>query len=194
MGCSKCPPGTYRDALTSPPGMYSCMECPLDTYSAVFGATKCLACKQCQTPNVVQAGELACPFLPILQNCVRAVLFPCSPTYNSECMMCPTLSMQGGYDLRGGVCLPCKNGYFYNASEPVEGKRCVPCTPGFYCPSRERYFQCEGTQIFKRAGQYVTVPTTLAGAVTPSQCNCSLAGGFEPSPFGSQVVMLCKFV
>ncbi len=70
--------------------------------------------------------------------------------------------------------MPYKNGYFYNASEPVEGKRCVPCTPGFYCPSRERYFQCKGTQIFKRNGQYVTVPTKLAGAVTQLQCKLQL--------------------
>ena len=188
VGCSKCPPGTHRNASLHP-GKVACVECPAGTYSSVLGATSCLPCKNCLLASSTIAAGLSCPFAS--SECVRSARVACTPTNDAECMMCPTLSARGGYVLDfDGVCRACKDGYHYNASEPVVGRRCVPCTPNFYCPSKESYVQCEGMRIFRRgsgsSSGYVTVPTSPAGSVRPSQCNCSLAGGFEPPPSGSQ--------
>lgn len=106
--------------------------------------------------------------------------------------MCPALSYpQDGYELsENNLCKPCKPGYFYNASDPVVGRRCVPCAEGFFCPSRDEHVECPTLATFKRDGGYVTVPTTLSRAYRSEHCNCSAAGGFEPSPY-SQALFGC---
>jgi hypothetical protein len=129
-----------------------------------------------------------CPFAQ--QHCVRAAKRPCAADADAQCMMCPTLSVQGGYDVRDGVCVACKDGHYYNASYPVEGRRCVKCAPNFYCPSKEKFMECEGIQIFKRESQYLTVPLSTEGSVTPADCSCSRAGGFEKS-YASQGLFGC---
>lgn len=71
----------------------------------------------------------------------------------------------------------------------------MPCPQGYYCPSQERMQICPGIVTFVRGGVAVTVPTTdtaVAGgaAYKLQQCNCSAAGGFEPSR-SSQALFGC---
>lgn len=99
-------------------------------------------------------------------------------------MMCPSASAQGGFAVRADtqLCYACRDGYYYNASEPVDGKRCVPCPAGFYCPSKDVAYECEGLSIFKQGSSYVTVQTSPPGSVRVSDCSCTLeVGGFQPS-------------
>lgn len=201
VACTLCPPGTYRNASLfaeqdgSGGAIVSCRECPAGTYTDQPGATACKPCTDCLSPTVSIGND--CPFSPASQHCERAIKTPCSASQDAQCTMCPSLSVQGGFEKGSddGICRPCKLGYYYNQSQPVEGRRCVPCAPGFYCPSKDQYVACPGTSIFQRQGAaatFVTVPETTPRSAASSldQCNCSLAGGFEASTF-SQALFGC---
>ncbi len=131
--CTDCPAGTYRDAALfarldgSNGTIASCRVCPEGTYSDEPGSSACKPCAVCSTAN---SG--ACAY-PNSTACVPAARVACTATSDAQCTMCP---VGEGFELRDGVCIACKPGYFYNASEPVEGRRCIPCPAGFYCPSR----------------------------------------------------------
>lgn len=192
--CTLCPAGTYRNAslFASQDGgggsIVYCRECPAGKYADQPGAVACKPCTNCLTSLKIELSDTSCPFSPPSKHCEPAIRTPCEPSRDTQCMACPSLSEQGGFE-RGqddGICRPCKLGYYYNQSDPVEGRRCIPCAPGFYCPSKDRYVACPGTSIFQRwpAPEFVTVPETTPrhAASRLDQCNCSVAGGFQPCP------------
>ena len=189
--CTPCPPGTYRDAelFASEDGsngtVVSCRACPAGTYSNTSGSRACTPCSTCSLTN---SGS--CALSPAERHCVPAARAACTATADAQCMMCPALTAQGGFELRKGMCAPCKQGYYYNASQPVEGLRCVPCPPGFFCPAPDRFIECPGTVIFRRNQRYVAVPTTSGAASRLEHCNCSAAGGFMASEY-SQALFGC---
>lgn len=198
--CTACPPGMYNDG-TSNKASVSCLPCPDGTYASAPGSTSCSDCTDCASLSVAQLVNNSkfslgsCPFEPARDYCVPAMRSMCTDTSDAECMLCPTLSEVGGYDVRGGVCVACKPGYFYNASIPEEGRRCVPCPQGFYCPYSRRgeIIECPATMVIRRDGDnnYTILPTTaVKGAYRMEQCLCSLSGGFEVSPY-SQALFGC---
>lgn len=144
--CRKCPPGTYRNATDFGEDYQACRECPDGSFSSQEGATRCLPCTNCLLEgSLIEDPALRqCPFSPSAQHCVRGYKTLCTPDRNSTCMVCPALGLNGGYRMGDlGLCAPCKNGYYYNESDPVPGRRCVPCAPGFYCPSKEQVYECQ---------------------------------------------------
>ena len=197
VSCSRCPPGTYRNA-TLDPDRQSCTECPVGTYASAAGSASCTPCTNCLLPDspILDPSLQQCPFSPAWKHCVRAARAPCTATSDAECMVCPALSFEGGFAIRdGSVCHACRDGYFYNESEPVLGRRCIPCPAGFYCPSRESIVECEGLQVFASSSspqQRFVVPTSEPASASSAACNCSVAGGgFEPAP-GSQGLFGCQ--
>lgn len=192
--CTACPPGTYRGLEPSNAAGISCLPCPDGTYASQPGSTSCTQCTDCLLGT--NASLALCPFRPVSRHCTAAAVSACSPTSDSECVLCPSLSEDAGYDVRGGMCVACRAGYYYNASVPAEGMRCVPCPEGFYCPHSRRgeVVECPGAVVIKRSPQdagYTVLPTTPArGASRAEQCMCGLAGGFEPSAY-SQALLGC---
>lgn len=189
VGCTPCPAGTYRNSALFremdggiDANSVSCRECPRGTYSASPGATRCTPCTDCANASNLEP----CPFAPASAHCTAAASAACTRTSDATCVACPSVPTgSGGFDLVDGVCVPCRAGYYYNASEPAWGKRCVPCTAGFYCPSKDEYIECPSVLTFMDPATkaYVTVPESPAGSYSVDQCDCTLAGGFVASSF-----------
>lgn len=210
--CLPCPPGMYRplaDENSSALSVYaSCLACPAGKYSSAPGGLECLPCTDCARLLATQGKNSTnqtggpflhtCPFAPADQHCTPAAWSPCTAEADAKCTMCAALSELGGFSVseEGGqlMCTPCRPGYVYNRSDPVEGRRCVQCPAGFFCPSMDRAYACPGSIVLPRSlspqpsgAASAVVPASNPGSWKVDQCSCSSAsigGGFEAPRFG----------
>lgn len=164
--CAACPAGKY-----SADGAL-CHACTVGTFAPHEGMSACLQCNDCTT--VQNQG------CPIGESCTPGFASLCELDRDSVCMMCPDQSWSMNPTSR--VCSRCARGYH---DDPGTG--CRPCTENFFCPSKDLFLPCQDIRVFQRqAGDpaHSIVPSSAAGKIFSSDCQCNRDGGFEGSADG----------
>lgn len=170
--CKNCSAGTKWD------GLYGCTPCVLgEGFAPDEKSTECLACGKCDNAHaqwLTIAPTLRCP---ANQTCTQGIGYnsTCTLTQNSTCMECPDSYKLGS---QTGLCFPCKEGFFHNKTKESLSD-CVECPEDHYCPGKDDYAICQDFSIFWRNGTYQRHPRSPIASVYASQCNCSIAGGFQ---------------
>jgi hypothetical protein len=184
VACTPCPPGTFRARSDDPE---RCTPCSVGTYAADAGALICIPCTRC---HELDAADF-CDFYPDrcldADDCTMAAIEACAADRDADCAPCPSLQGGlGGFDVRDGVCVPCRPGFFYNASAEPYAARCIACPEGSYCPSAHEVRLCDGQRRIARVVEDEVRATLLPWSPEQStragQCSCSLPGGFELAP------------
>lgn len=191
VACTLCPPGTFR---ASPDDPERCTPCASGTdYASEAGSLMCLPCTRCQDLDVSDSLLEAYPGRCLAaQDCTVAAIEACAADRDARCAPCASSlnNRGGGFDVREGVCVPCRPGFFYNASAEPYAARCVACPEGSYCPSSNEVRTCEGQIRLARAVamdqqnrlETMLLPWSPERSTRAGQCNCSLPGGFELAP------------
>lgn len=186
VACTLCPPGTFRASSDDPE---KCTPCSAGTYAADAGSMMCVPCARCHEDFELADFLDAYPDRCLdADDCTMAAVEACAADRDAQCAPCASKGDLGGFDVTSdGVCVPCRPGFFYNASAEPYAARCIACPEGSYCPSsQEAPRLCEGLRRIARLSETQVHATLLPWSPEQStrvgQCNCSLAGGFELAP------------
>ncbi len=171
-------------------GMTACTPCPAGKYAATRGTRDCASCinqyslggaSQCTSCNATPCNEGSfrppcppdsdppCTSCPVIAHCTY-------PTSTCDIGGVPTCTCDDGFELVGGACVPCADGFFKNKAYPECRAVGNPiCDAG--------YFKVPGNPT--NQASCVPCPTlppnTVFDAVSGAPCAWQCGPGFEGS-------------